>query len=127
MGGQAPMGSRFFISSGQMNCPSGNCRLGRQFYALRAGRWRSRGKQQISLPPRIAQGHRPLRDDGGNGVFINDLLLSIAGQHYSKGVKSGDIAPHLKAVHQKHGDGPAVPADLGQEDLLKVVGFLHDM
>ena len=47
MGGQAPMGSRFFISSGQMNCPSGNCRLGRQFYALRAGRWRSRGKQQI--------------------------------------------------------------------------------
>ena len=53
------------------------------------------------------------------------LIHIFAGEDHGEGVKAGDIAPHLKPVHQKDGDGAAVPADLGEEDLLKIVGFLH--
>ena len=33
------------------------------------------------------------------------LLPAVAVQHHHKGVKPRDGAPHLEAVHQKHGDG----------------------
>ena len=58
-------------------------------------------------------------------MLIDHLLLAVGGQDDGKGVKAGDIAPHLKAVHEEHGDAPVLPADLGEENLLEVVGFLH--
>ena len=35
-----------------------------------------------------------------------------------------DAAPHLKAVHQEHGNRPALPAGLGEKNFLEVVNFL---
>ena len=58
-------------------------------------------------------------------MFVDHLLFAVGGQDHGEGVKSGDIAPHLKAVHQEHGDAPVLPADLGEENLLEVVGLLH--
>ena len=81
------------------------------------------GRELLQLAG-LAEGDGPLRDDSGDGVLVDHLLLAIAGEDHGEGVKAGDIAPHLKPVHQKDGDGAAVPADLGEEDLLKIVGFL---
>ena len=71
------------------------------------------------------KGNGPLRYNGGNGVLVNDHLFAVAAQDYRKGIKPGDIAPHLIAIHQKNRDIPALPADLGEKDLLKIICFLH--
>ena len=76
---------------------------------------------------RRLQLQRPLGADGGNGVLIDQILLPVGGEHHDERIKSADGAPHLEAVHQEHGDGTPLPAGLGEEDLLKVVDFLHMM
>ena len=67
-----------------------------------------------------------LRGDGGDGVLVNELLFSVGVDHYDKGVKPGDVPANLKPVHQKNGDGAALPAQLGEDDFLQiVVGLWH--
>lgn len=61
------------------------------------------------------------RNDGGYCVLVNHLLLAVGVQHHGEAVKAGDAAPQLKAVHQKYGNGQALLADLGQENVLKIV------
>ena len=58
-------------------------------------------------------------------MLIDHLLPAVGVQHHGEAVKAGDAAPQLKAVHQKYGNGQALLADLGQENVLKIV-FLHN-
>ncbi|SCJ52640.1 Uncharacterised protein [uncultured Blautia sp.] len=51
-------------------------------------------------------------------MFVNDLLPAVAVQHHHKGVKPRDGAPHLEAVHQKHGDGQLVPSGPEEKQVL---------
>lgn len=43
-----------------------------------------------------------LRDQSGNGVFIDHLLLAVAFQNHDKIVKSADNTAHLKAIGQEN-------------------------
>ena len=51
-------------------------------------------------------------------MLVDDLLASIAVQHHHEGVVPGDGAPHLKAVHQKQGDGHPVLPGTEEEKVL---------
>ena len=52
------------------------------------------GRELLQLAG-LAEGDGPLRDDSGDGVLVDHLLLAIAGEDHGEGVKAGDIAPSL--------------------------------
>ena len=60
-------------------------------------------------------------NNGRNGVLVDDLLFSITVQDYGEGIEGRNGSLHLVAIHQKHGDGLPLPAELGQQNFLQVV------
>ena len=74
-----------------------------------------RGQQGSFLRRQV---HAPDRRDGGNRVLIDDLLSAVTVQDHHKGVKARDDAPHLKAVHQEHGDRHLVPFGSKKKNVL---------
>ena len=66
----------------------------------------------------LHQGNRMQRDDGGDGVFVDDLLLAVGAEHHGKAVKTGHGAPQLKAIHEEHGHGDILLAGLCEKDFL---------
>ncbi|MPN35926.1 hypothetical protein SDC9_183429 [bioreactor metagenome] len=61
----------------------------------------------------LGTGHRSFRNDGGDGVLVDDLLLSLRGEDDDEGVEPCDVAAKLEAVHKKHGDGLSGALEIG--------------
>ena len=85
---------------------------------LRQERAPIRGLRLLDL-----QGDGALRDNGGNGVLVDHLLFAVRDQNDHKGVKAGDHAPQLVAVHQKDHQIDVAAAGLSQKAVLNVHGF----
>lgn len=45
-------------------------------------------------------------------MLVDDLLFSITVQDYGEGIEGRNGSLHLVAIHQKHGDGLPLPAEL---------------
>ena len=63
------------------------------------------------------------RDNGGNRVFINHLLLAVGGKKDHKCVKAGDPAPGAGSRSSGKGDVEAVLAGLGEKLVLRLLVF----
>ena len=64
-------------------------------------------------------------DDGGDGVFVNDLLRFVAHEDDDVLVISDDGAVHLETIHKKNGDVGLALAQPGKEYVFWVDRFVH--
>ena len=65
------------------------------------------------------------RCDGGDGVFVDQVLPPFVFDDDGEGVKPLDTAPELKAVGQVNGHHGLVLAQLIEKHILQILCLLH--
>ena len=58
-------------------------------------------------------------------MLVNHLLLPVSHKDDHEAVKSRNDPPELEAIHQKQRHGNLVPADLLENGILQIHGFVH--
>jgi len=74
----------------------------------------------------LSQGYVALRHERGNGMLVHHLLTSVAVDHDRKVVECLDRAPNLKTVGQVDRGRDILFAQLVQERVLNINGFVHN-
>ena len=69
--------------------------------------------------------HRMGGNERGDGVLVDQLLLSLAVDDHREAVEAAYHAAHLKAIHEENGDELSVAPGLVEEKILQILCFLH--